>query len=593
MWFKKRLSQRGDTIVEVLIVLSVLGLAFGISSATANRSLQQSRNAEEHSQAMGVLSSQIEMVRKALASGVTLPNTIGQKFCMTSDSAYATTDSPTCNSGSIPFSSAVEVKNGYYELVVSWDGVGTMGTQQEIYKYKIYDVFGNAAGGSGTGGAGGGVSISPNPPPPPPPLPSRPTISYFRYDASNFNSTVATGNTRRVNAGGSATWNLPPTIGSLNGAISWAVLPGADAASVDCTLGGAGNPAAVGANGSRSANLGKPSQGRYTLTCVSKNVTGQSSSVSSNLSVDVTSNYSMLYRCLNLAWTLDHFYTHDRNCELMTSGANQGRPLGYTNTGSLNAGEVTLNRFSGPSDHLYTVSPGAYSGGYGFEGGVGGVLSTSQCVAGSSPIYRLTSAEPGDIDNFYTQHVQERDAVNGSATGGNGSPSLKQYSIDLQQESGDRYRYTMSGPGAGVMNGTLYLSGSSIFWRINSGSEPSREMRLHALNSGGNPIDKLARLRFSDNYFGEGRQPMQVGGSQYNPIYQSTAFNSTWRMTQSTQILSGSPYSPSRARITVTIEYFYSKDTANNGAPSAGAVSGRMRMVGYIKQGGAEYCMYQ
>lgn len=58
------LSQAGDTIVEVMIVLSVLGLALSISYATANRSLVNTRQAEENAQATRYVQTQIEAIRE-------------------------------------------------------------------------------------------------------------------------------------------------------------------------------------------------------------------------------------------------------------------------------------------------------------------------------------------------------------------------------------------------------------------------------------------------------------------------------------------------------------------------------------------------
>ncbi|HXE10132.1 MAG TPA: hypothetical protein VN554_01775, partial [Verrucomicrobiae bacterium] len=55
----KKLDATGDTIIEVLIVLAVLGLSLSISYATANKGLQQSRNAQEHSAALGIIDSQV------------------------------------------------------------------------------------------------------------------------------------------------------------------------------------------------------------------------------------------------------------------------------------------------------------------------------------------------------------------------------------------------------------------------------------------------------------------------------------------------------------------------------------------------------
>lgn len=53
----------GDTIIEVMVVLAVLGLAIGISYATASRSLLDTNQAEENSQATEYATSQVEDLR--------------------------------------------------------------------------------------------------------------------------------------------------------------------------------------------------------------------------------------------------------------------------------------------------------------------------------------------------------------------------------------------------------------------------------------------------------------------------------------------------------------------------------------------------
>jgi Tfp pilus assembly protein PilV len=55
--------QAGDTIVEVIVVLAVLGLAVGISYATAHRSLLATRQAAENSQATALVQSQLETLK--------------------------------------------------------------------------------------------------------------------------------------------------------------------------------------------------------------------------------------------------------------------------------------------------------------------------------------------------------------------------------------------------------------------------------------------------------------------------------------------------------------------------------------------------
>lgn len=66
--------ETGDTLVEVIIVLAVLALAVSISYATANRSLLNTRQAQENSQATEYTQTQIEALR-VLVSNSTPTNT--------------------------------------------------------------------------------------------------------------------------------------------------------------------------------------------------------------------------------------------------------------------------------------------------------------------------------------------------------------------------------------------------------------------------------------------------------------------------------------------------------------------------------------
>lgn len=81
----KRLTQTGDTIVEVMVVLAVLGLAISISYATANRSLLNARQAQENSDAAGYVQAQVENLRVLAPTSTSgNPNNIfGQthRFC--------------------------------------------------------------------------------------------------------------------------------------------------------------------------------------------------------------------------------------------------------------------------------------------------------------------------------------------------------------------------------------------------------------------------------------------------------------------------------------------------------------------------------
>jgi type II secretory pathway pseudopilin PulG len=79
-----KLNRAGDTIVEVMVVLAILGLAISISYATANRSLLNARQAQENSEATELIQSQLEALR-TLTSVTDVPNIFNaalQNYCL-------------------------------------------------------------------------------------------------------------------------------------------------------------------------------------------------------------------------------------------------------------------------------------------------------------------------------------------------------------------------------------------------------------------------------------------------------------------------------------------------------------------------------
>jgi type II secretory pathway pseudopilin PulG len=59
----KRLSNRGDTIIEVLIAIGIAAFAIGTSYAIASKSLQQAISARERNQAINVMENQLNALK--------------------------------------------------------------------------------------------------------------------------------------------------------------------------------------------------------------------------------------------------------------------------------------------------------------------------------------------------------------------------------------------------------------------------------------------------------------------------------------------------------------------------------------------------
>lgn len=170
-----KLQQRGDTIVEVLIALAILSLAFVISYVTANSALIDSQNSQEHSMALEYLDTQAELLRYAASqvNQAIIPasefSTGGKAFCLSVPmtigaiptaknvdyipftnslpdfqykSTILTSDYPIqCQVGSgFKYYLAIQPgpKNNDFQIWLWWYGLGSLGVQQERISYRIY-----------------------------------------------------------------------------------------------------------------------------------------------------------------------------------------------------------------------------------------------------------------------------------------------------------------------------------------------------------------------------------------------------------------------------------------------------------------------
>lgn len=91
-------NQRGDTIVEVLIAIAVMSLVLGGAYVTTNRNLLATRAAQERSNALTLVESQLEQIKSlAITDAASLFDTnIPTEFCISQDQAIVGADTADC-----------------------------------------------------------------------------------------------------------------------------------------------------------------------------------------------------------------------------------------------------------------------------------------------------------------------------------------------------------------------------------------------------------------------------------------------------------------------------------------------------------------
>lgn len=135
-----RLNIRGDTIVEVMIVLAVLGLAIGISYATANRSLLNARQAQENSEATQLVQSQIEGLRTMTQDPA---NNIfqGGPYCLSQAAPYVILTGNGCNFGSIGYHIDITYTDSptdTFTVKTTWPNVLGEGNDTVTMTYRLH-----------------------------------------------------------------------------------------------------------------------------------------------------------------------------------------------------------------------------------------------------------------------------------------------------------------------------------------------------------------------------------------------------------------------------------------------------------------------
>lgn len=149
----KRLGQRGDTIVEVLICIAVVSLILAGAYVTTQRSSVGVRDSQEHAEALKLVESQLEQVRSnATSTGDVFSSTT--PFCMVNVAPVSATQQPNAakciedSAGnattgepayhlSITRSSSIN-SSSLFTITASWDSVTGSGQAKESMVYRLY-----------------------------------------------------------------------------------------------------------------------------------------------------------------------------------------------------------------------------------------------------------------------------------------------------------------------------------------------------------------------------------------------------------------------------------------------------------------------
>lgn len=132
---KPLLKQSGDTIIEVLIAMTVIGMVLGASFAIANRATLTGRAAQERTEALKLAESQLELL-KVYAKDPSFNGGLFSSFCIdqatpgAGTAAVDSNDTAICKDingqgGAGIYSVAITQNSGTYEVKLSWDEINS------------------------------------------------------------------------------------------------------------------------------------------------------------------------------------------------------------------------------------------------------------------------------------------------------------------------------------------------------------------------------------------------------------------------------------------------------------------------------------
>ena len=203
-----KLREAGDTLIEVLIALTVVASMIGGAYATSSRNLRSNRQAQERGEALKLAESQLEKLKGLVSTGSTAPFTTTGSFCLSPTGTVQTASTTNCttNTGGAGYYVTIEREtNDNFAIVVAWDRVGGNGSDVINMNYRVHPASTTFA------------TVNIDPPAPPPPVATgslsctttgTTTISLSFNFANASNPTLYRGSTELLRAtGSSGTYN--------------------------------------------------------------------------------------------------------------------------------------------------------------------------------------------------------------------------------------------------------------------------------------------------------------------------------------------------------------------------------------------------
>ena len=135
----KRLGNGGDTIVEILLVMAVVGSVLGGAYNSANNSLGSSRQAQERAEALKIAEGQMEEIKSLGASASSSVYDASPPSCLGSAAATSCTD----NSFGVPYNVSItrtgNATDGYiFAVSVVWERFNGQGNDNVRIIYKLF-----------------------------------------------------------------------------------------------------------------------------------------------------------------------------------------------------------------------------------------------------------------------------------------------------------------------------------------------------------------------------------------------------------------------------------------------------------------------